>query len=153
MSRVSAWVGEVGRRSSLTVGPLIASGNPKSPQDPRQWSADQHIRNQCEDRGQNQRFKWVKPVESNQLINQIYDDCDDEDLTHVFPSLLLKFSPLYRIAEDFPQVSGAVFTRVFQRRADGKYRSHERLEEEAKRHWATRSSNQVIPKSNENVFH
>ena len=144
-------MGEAGRISSLLA--LIASGNPTSPYDPRQWAADQHIRNQGQHRGQNQRFDRVKPVESNQLIDQIYDDCDDEDLSHVFPSLLQKFSPLYRIAADCPKVRRAVFTHVFQRCAGGKYRSNERLEEEAKRQRATRSSDQVSPKSNENVFH
>ena len=47
---------------------------------PIDWTANQYIGNQSEQHGHEQCFKWVEPVEDYNLVDEIQNQCDDENL-------------------------------------------------------------------------
>ena len=123
------------------------------PQDAVYRTAEQRIRQQGQDRGDNQGLIREDSVKDDCFIDQVDDYRRDKDLRYFSPAFPQQRVPANRVRDERPTVGGTALPCAFCSGTDRRNGGCYRLEDEPKRQRSVLASDEIFPHSSEIFFH
>jgi hypothetical protein len=104
----------------------------------------------CDDQGP----QGIDPPDDVYLVDDIHNDCGDEEFADIFPRVLKELGAVtVPRGEEVPAEWGLACAGVFQSCAKSEECGNERLNDESEAHWAGDAADEVLPVLEEEVTH
>jgi hypothetical protein len=115
--------------------------------DPVNWSANQEVRHNREERGDDENLQRMNPSENDHFVDDIHDYCQDEDSDRGSPTFAQKVNSVIWINQQSPKVRRPPLASILKSGPNREQGGHRRLQNDPKSHRPADAVAEVFPKS------